>query len=336
MVRRRVPRPLWDYGVVWCSEIISLTHSTAGPLQSGIPREQITGETEDISEYLDFGFYDKVWYKDNAGLSEELPGRWLGVSHHTGRLMCYHILTQKGTVISRSTVQRVTNLECEKSDVKELFVHFDVEIHRRLKSEIKGYEGSKPDPKDWSDLLEEDPDFAAEFNKIFNNSAIPEADATNDEFMEHVTFLDSEFTPECLQDTYLDMELALPRDDQGPEFARVTKRLRDANGIPIGTANDNPLLDTRIYEVEYLDGHKASLSANSVAQNLFATVDEDGNRYVILESIIDARKDGTEIKAQTLLLHPKMGDAVNVKLQKDGKYCSNGRMEVRHGKLSKT
>ena len=32
MVRRRVPRPLWDYGVVWCSEIMSLTHSSAGPL----------------------------------------------------------------------------------------------------------------------------------------------------------------------------------------------------------------------------------------------------------------------------------------------------------------
>ena len=47
-----------------------------------------------------------------------------------------------------------------------------------------------------------------------------------------------------LDDTYLNMELALPRDSDGPEFARVTKRLR--------TANDNPILDTRIYE-EYMD-----------------------------------------------------------------------------------
>ena len=29
------------------------------------------GETEEISEYLDFGFYDMVWYKDNGGLSED-------------------------------------------------------------------------------------------------------------------------------------------------------------------------------------------------------------------------------------------------------------------------
>ena len=32
--------------------------------------EQIMGETPDISEYLDFGFYDWVWYKDNAGLGD--------------------------------------------------------------------------------------------------------------------------------------------------------------------------------------------------------------------------------------------------------------------------
>ena len=63
MVRRRVPRPLWDYGVIWCSEIMSLTHSSAGPLDSGIPRERITGETEDISEYLDFGFMIKYGIK---------------------------------------------------------------------------------------------------------------------------------------------------------------------------------------------------------------------------------------------------------------------------------
>ena len=74
MVRKRVPRKLWDYGMVWCSEIISLTHPTTGPFENGIPQEFITGETEDISEYLDFGFYDMVWYKDDGGLSEEKSG----------------------------------------------------------------------------------------------------------------------------------------------------------------------------------------------------------------------------------------------------------------------
>jgi len=111
MVRNRVPQKLWDYGMKWVTETSALTFSSAGSLDGGIPLTEVTGETPDISEYLDFGFYDRVWFKDNAGLSPNEPGRWLGVSSRTGRLMCYWILNQHGAVISRSTVQRVTNLE---------------------------------------------------------------------------------------------------------------------------------------------------------------------------------------------------------------------------------
>ena len=101
MVRRRVPRELWDYGMRWVSETSSLAHSSAGSIEGSIPVTQVTGETGDISEYLDFGFYEQVWWKDNAGVSEFEPGRWLGVSHRTGRLMCYNVLTQRSTVVSR-------------------------------------------------------------------------------------------------------------------------------------------------------------------------------------------------------------------------------------------
>ena len=54
--------------------------------------EALTGETPDISEYLDFGFYDLVWYKETAGLGEIQLGRFLDVSHGTGSLMSYWVL----------------------------------------------------------------------------------------------------------------------------------------------------------------------------------------------------------------------------------------------------
>lgn len=72
--------------------------------------------------------------------------------------------------------------------------------------------------------------------------------------------------------------------------------MRDANGIPIGVANDNPILDTRVYEGEYMDGRKASLAANAIATNTFAQIDDDGNRFVLLDSIVDHRTDGTELQ----------------------------------------
>ena len=69
----------------------SLTHSSSGKLEGVVPLPEVTGEISDISEYLDFGFYDQRWFKYNAGVSPFEPGRWLGVSHRTGGLMCYHL-----------------------------------------------------------------------------------------------------------------------------------------------------------------------------------------------------------------------------------------------------
>ena len=115
--------------------------------------EQVTGETLDISEYLDFGFYDHVSFWDNAGLGEIQLGRWLGVSHRVGSLMSYWILTKQGTVISRTTVQRITNLEKETTEMKEATAELDRVISGRLKEEFGedlGYEGAKPNPADWS------------------------------------------------------------------------------------------------------------------------------------------------------------------------------------------
>ena len=80
------------------------TASNPGRLQGQTPLEQLTGETPDISEYLDFSFYDWCWYNDNAGLGEAKLGRWLGVSHHMGSLMSYWVLMLKGHVISWTTV----------------------------------------------------------------------------------------------------------------------------------------------------------------------------------------------------------------------------------------
>ena len=103
------------------------------------------------------------------------------------------------------------------------------------------------------------------------------------------------------------MELAMPRDGDGPYFARFTKLIRDANVFPIGCSHDNPLLDTQLYEVEYADGNKESLSANAIAINMFAQVDEEGNRHVFLDEIVDHRTDGTELKQNDTFITSRNG-----------------------------
>ena len=61
MSRKSVPKQLWDFGLVYQAEIISrMARGDNG--RSGY--EEVTGETPEIGEWLDFGFYDLVWWWD--------------------------------------------------------------------------------------------------------------------------------------------------------------------------------------------------------------------------------------------------------------------------------
>ena len=131
----------------------------------------------------------------------------------------------------------------------------------------------------WAELAEDDKYFQSEFNKVFEKPAVKEAD--------------EEFTP-YLYNKYVNMELTLDRGGDRTEFARLEKRLKDSNRRPIGVADDNPILYSRIYEVEYRNGCVAAMADNVIADNLFAQVDQEGNRFVHINSITDTRTDGTQ------------------------------------------
>eukprot|EP00804_Cyclotella_cryptica_P001676 CCRYP_009051-RA/>CCRYP_009051-RA protein AED:0.08 eAED:0.08 QI:0/0/0/1/0.5/0.6/5/0/841 len=66
---------------------------------------------------------------------------------------------------------------------------------------------------------------------------------------------------------------------------------RDPDGSLVGTAHTNPVLDTRIYEVRFPDGRTEELAANVIAEAVYAQCDADGNQYVLLDAIVDYRKD---------------------------------------------
>ena len=54
----KVPYRLWDYGITSVCETGNLTVNSSIYLNGRTPLEIITGETPDVSEYLDFVFYD--------------------------------------------------------------------------------------------------------------------------------------------------------------------------------------------------------------------------------------------------------------------------------------
>ena len=107
---------------------------------------------------------------------------------------------------------------------------------------------------------------------------------------------DADFTPDVFGGTYLNMELEISRDGDRPNFDKVTKRLRDKDRLPIKRAQNNLILDTRMYKVEYNYEHKDLRASNTIAYNMFAQVGREGNRHVLFQEISDHRYDGTEVK----------------------------------------
>ena len=81
------------------------------------------------------------------------------------------------------------------------------------------------------------------------------------------------------------------RGEPESQFSRVTKRIRNDNGLPTQKSRENPILDTRMYKVEYADGDNSDFFYNLIAENMFVKIDEGGDRHVLMDTIIDHRFD---------------------------------------------
>ena len=72
---------------------------------------------------------------------------------------------------------------------------------------------------------------------------------------------------------------------------KVTKRAIGPDGTVAGTYDENPCLNTMIYEVEFPDGQSKAYAANVIAENMLTQVDSDGYSRTLMEAIVDYRKD---------------------------------------------
>ena len=86
------------------------------------------------------------------------------------------------------------------------------------------------------------------------------------------------------------MEIGLPcSGDNNLVYARVKGRALDSEGEPIGKESLNPITDTRLYEVKFVDGTMETVPANAIAENLLSQVDQEGHRQLLLDKIISHR-----------------------------------------------
>ena len=138
------------------------------------------------------------------------------------------------------------------------------------------------------DLENDDPEFLRDFNRVINNYHVIEADQPVPDGLKSNVF-----------DPYVTMEVGLPRGSDGSlQRAHVKRRCTDDDGKPIGVPNSNPLLDSREYEVVYLDGTTEVMTSKIIAKKFLSQVDNEGHCHMVLDEIIDHRCDGTQISLE--------------------------------------
>ena len=93
-------------------------------------------------------------------------------------------------------------------------------------------------------------------------------------------------------DKFLTAEVVLPHGGESAR-AKVTMQKHDAMGRPIRKkAPGQPMLDNRMYKVEFPDSSTEAISVNLIVENLYSQADAEGHTFSIIKEIIDHQKDG--------------------------------------------
>ena len=277
MARKKSPASLWDHCLELEGFIRSNTALNNHELQGQVPETILSGQTADISPFVEHAWYDWIyWWDTRSKMPEprEVLGRWLGPAIDIGPAMTSKILKENGQVIYSSTYRAITGDEMQDPKEKAQREKFDANIARRLGKPLTPKELKEIDPEAVTpeyELYEDDMEG--------NHQSIPDVD---------------DVTPEEL-DNYVGAEVNLPFGGT-MRAGRVKSRARNAAGELVGTQNSNPILDTRVYTVEFPEGEHAEVSANVIAEHMFSQCDPDGRQFQLLQSIVDHKSDGHAVK----------------------------------------
>ena len=91
---------------------------------------------------------------------------------------------------------------------------------------------------------------------------------------------------DCLLNTEI-----MVQAEEGQVSGKVIKQAFGPDGKVIGKYDDNPYLNSIMYEVELADGRIKEYGANIIAENMLSQVDSDGFSLMLMEGIIDYKHD---------------------------------------------
>jgi len=295
MKARNVPKRLWSYCAKWSTDVRNKTASSLFSMDGRTPYEAMYGHTPDISSLCYYDFYEPVWYFEPQEFPEDRRkmARWLGEAHGIGQAMCHWIIPDSGIPIARSTVQPILRADKESETVKAELAALDAAIASKFINQSSDEDINSiiiPDYLQYNDANDEEFE-TPHFEPVDKEAEMPEAD---------------EFSHEEY-DKYISAEVLLPKGDQ-LVLGKVVGRKRDANDNPIGVAYANPIFDTRLYQVQFPEGNVEEYSANVIAKNIYSQLDNEGHRYLLLDEIIDVKRDEEAIPSEERFIVSQNGN----------------------------
>ena len=280
MTETKTPIRLWCFCYEYAADVLSVLATGRFDLHGRTPYECLLHYTPDISEYVTFRWFQWCWYFDEQTRCKRLC-RWLGPAHQVGQSFCSYILLNNGEFIARSTVIPIPDSDLLSDEMKKDTDNFMTSVNDKIGNHRQPiYDGDNP---------------GHIYYHAFDDSIDDDANDLpyGDELIDWKTFETDDAYLESM-DEYIGAEVVVPgRDGSQPVLAKVHRRKRDAKGDPIGVANPNPILDSRIYELQLPDGRLEEYSVNTIAENLISQLDDDGWDGGILQEIIGFRRDDT-------------------------------------------
>ena len=290
MQKKRVPKRLWGFGLVAESKI--MTRMACGQdCRTGY--EKVTGQTADISAWLDFGFYDLVYSYDRPNKPDVYDdvrrlARWLGISHRVESDMCYWLITESQKLISKTSVEHVTLDDMLASGTKQQIDIFNMMLEERLDDASFMVDGVAVFDSAYLDDIKDD----QENPGIVSDRGIT---PTDEDYGDMITGERPKAEDEEAVDKYLNVELILDFRLANERRGRVAKRSRGLDGKTVGRAHAKPFFDTREYNIEFTDGSVDKYTVHIITENMFAQVYNEGNKYLLRNKITYRRKDNTAI-----------------------------------------
>jgi hypothetical protein len=114
------------------------------------------------------------------------------------------------------------------------------------------------------------------------------------------------FEVHSVANALINTEVMLPNGNS-MAIAKVVRCGVDNEGRLVGTFNDNPLLNTLLYDCKFNDRMTQAYSANTTASNIFMELDADGYSSSLLYEIIDHKSSGEATKMVDKYLLTKTG-----------------------------